>query len=167
MLVGMTVASGQCSLFIILFHFGARGAQRWPALRRRVDNFALQRRKLIEHSSSLMTLTAAIAGVPPTVPLFTIAPTFHMRLPRMLAVFFVARFLRFALITAFASWTGGSSTWPTMLYHAAEVRPAVAAGSVFNRTLAIVANASSRVAGAHSRAGFQQFSGGLSAIRAS
>lgn len=69
----------------------------------------MQRRKLVERGSFAMTCGAAAVGVPPTVPLFTLAPSFHMRLTPMLCVVFMARFLRFAGICALGGlhWGGG------------------------------------------------------------
>ena len=102
-IVGNLAASGQCSLFIFLFLCGSRISSRWPALRRRVDVIAMHRRKLVERGSLGLTVSAAAIGVPPTVPLFTMAPSFHMRLLPMLCVVYIFRFVRFSAICAFAS----------------------------------------------------------------
>ena len=97
-LAGLSCAAGQCTLFTLLFLFGQRISSRWRWLRRRVDSVALTQRKLVERGSFAMTVGGAAIGVPPTVPLFTLAPSLHMRLVPMLMIVFSVRFLRFASI---------------------------------------------------------------------
>ena len=91
-LVGLTCAAGQCSLFTLLYFFGERIASRWHWLRRRVDAVRLSsHRKLIDRGSLALTFGAAAFGLPPTVPFFTLAPSLHMRLSRMLFIVFALR----------------------------------------------------------------------------
>ena len=135
--VGLAGAAGQSVLFVLLFLFGSRASSRWPALRRRVDSIAMQRRKLVDRGSLAMTMSAAAIGVPPTVPLFTLAPSLHMRLPPMLCLVFLFRFVRFSVICGLASLhsamstTPGPEKWPAftpaLAFHRAhEVRPPAA-----------------------------------------
>ena len=48
-------------------------------------------RKLIDRGSLALTFGAAAFGLPPTVPFFTLAPSLHMRLSRMLFIVFALR----------------------------------------------------------------------------
>jgi membrane protein YqaA with SNARE-associated domain len=102
-IVGLLCASGQCTLFTLLFFFGERISSRWQWLRRRVDSVLDARRKLFERSSFALVCGAALVGVPPTVPLFTLAPSLNMRLAPMLLLMFPLRCLRFAIICALGS----------------------------------------------------------------
>ena len=69
-----------------------------------------------------MTLGAAVGGVPPTVPLFTLAPSLQMKLTPMLLIMFAARYLRFAACCALGSlqWhpVDGTTTWSAAIYNA-------------------------------------------------
>ena len=121
-LVGLLCAAGQCTLFACLYAFGERISARWPWLRRHVDAVALTRRKLIDRGSFAMTFGAAAVGVPPTVPLFALAPSLHMRLLPMLVVVFSARFVRFASCCVLGLYLGNadlaSATRPLTTLHA-------------------------------------------------
>jgi membrane protein YqaA with SNARE-associated domain len=86
LLVGVTCACGQCTMFALIFLFGDRIAARWSWLRRQTQNHGFARRGAL-----VMTLGAATIGLPPTVPLFTIAASLHMRLSHMLLIVFAAR----------------------------------------------------------------------------
>ena len=121
-LVGATCAAGQCTLFALLFIFGQRITSRWSWLRRRVDAVARKQRKFLDRGKLAMTVGAAVGGVPPTVPLFTLAPTFQMRLTPMLLIVFSFRFIRFAACCFLGSLQWGASEdsrhWWVVLYEA-------------------------------------------------
>ena len=53
-------------------------------------------RKYFERGKIAMAVGAGIAGLPPTVPLFTLGPSLQMKLPPMLIIVFAFRVLRFA-----------------------------------------------------------------------
>ena len=113
-LVGFMCAAGQCTLFALLFVFGERIASRWQWLRRRVDAVAAHRRRFLDRGKLAMTIGAAVGGVPPTVPLFTLAPSFQMRLTPMLLIVFAFRYVRFASCCFLGSlqWGPGSPGQP-------------------------------------------------------
>jgi membrane protein YqaA with SNARE-associated domain len=92
---GFAGAAGQCALFALCYCFGERLAARWPWLRRRIS---MSGDKLARKGGYAMTTTAGVVGFPPTVPLFTLAPSLHMRLLPMITIVFLARFVRFAAI---------------------------------------------------------------------
>ena len=131
-IVGVMCAAGQCTLFALLFTFGQRITSRWSWLRRRVEAVAMHRRKFLDRGKLAMTVGAAVGGVPPTVPLFTLAPTFQMRLAPMLLIVFAFRFVRFASCCFLGSlqWGAGADgttkRWWVALYealwHSAEWR---------------------------------------------
>jgi membrane protein YqaA with SNARE-associated domain len=114
-LVGLVCATGQCTLFALLFFFGERIASRWQWLRMRVDAVGLQRRRFLSRGKLLITLGAAVGGFPPTVPLFTLGPSLQMKLLPMLLIMFAFRYLRFAACCLLGSVelhpTDGSSPW--------------------------------------------------------
>ncbi len=117
LVVGATCATGQCTLFALLYTFGQRLTAQWGWLKRRVDAVALNnRRKLLDRGKTAMTVGAGIAGVPPTVPLFTLAPSFQMKLVPMLAIVFAFRFLRFASCCFLGSigMEGGKRWWAAL-----------------------------------------------------
>ena len=97
LVVGATCASGQCTLFALLYTFGLRLTARWGWLKRSVDAVAYGKgRKYFERGKIAMAVGAGIAGLPPTVPLFTLGPSLQMKLPPMLIIVFAFRVLRFA-----------------------------------------------------------------------
>lgn len=110
-LVGASCAAGQCCLYTLIFYSGKRLAARWSWLRRQVDAVAARQGQLLKRGSIGVTVTAAMVGFPPTVPLFTLASSFRMRLPPMLAICFAFRFVRFAVI-AYLGGRWGTVVWP-------------------------------------------------------
>ena len=81
LVVGATCASGQCTLFALLYIFGMRLTARWGWLKRSVDAVAYGKgRKYFERGKIAMAVGAGIAGLPPTVPLFTLGPSLQMKL---------------------------------------------------------------------------------------
>ena len=110
MLAGLSCAFGQCSLYVLLFLFGERFfATRCKFLRRRVDTLAFKHRRLFERSSCAITAGAGAIGLPPTVPLFILAPSLNMHLVPMLGIVFPFRFVRFFVVCALA---GGFALLP-------------------------------------------------------
>ena len=131
-IVGVVCAAGQCTLFSLLFLFGRRITSRWDFLKRRVNAVAAKRRSFLNRGKFAMTLGAAVGGLPPTVPLFTLAPSLQMRLMPMLAIVFIFRFIRFASCCFIGSLPSVSAAaisrtqWISALYeavrHSAEWR---------------------------------------------
>jgi membrane protein YqaA with SNARE-associated domain len=131
-LVGIACASGQCTLFALLFAFGGRIASKWPWLRKRVDAVAAHRHALLNRGKLFLAVGAGVAGFPPTVPLFTLAPSLQMRLPPMLFVVFLARYVRFAGCCLLGSWSrqpGGATSWAVATFGSLSSRWAAAATS--------------------------------------
>jgi len=136
-LVGLVCAAGQCTTFTLIFLFGERAAARWQWLHKRVDAVAAHRRRFLDRGKMAIIFGAAACGVPPTVPLFILAPSLQIRLVQMLVIVFTMRFLRFAGCCYLGSLRWGqashSGSTAAMLYEAfmnqMDPIPAVAVGS--------------------------------------
>lgn len=83
-LVGAAAAAGQCVLFGLLFCFGERIANRVACLRTSVDSVAGKRSTLLQRGKYALSIGAGGIGFPPTVPLFTLAPSLNMSLTPMI-----------------------------------------------------------------------------------
>jgi len=121
-LVGLMCATGQCALFTLVFHFGQQLASRWRWLGNTLARAtASKHARLLQRGGLAATVGATLVGIPPTIPLFTLASSIGMRLPPMLLIAFPGRFARFALICFLASaathWGEGAAQssaplWP-------------------------------------------------------
>lgn len=82
-LVGVASSAGQCTLFALLYFFGERIAQHMDCLRNGVDRIS-DSRTLLRRGKYALSIGAGGVGFPPTVPLFTLAPSLRMRLLPMI-----------------------------------------------------------------------------------
>ena len=84
-LVGLVAAAGQSMLMALLYVFGERMANRIECLRKSVDRVSGSASKpLLRRGKHAVAISASAIGFPPTVPLFTLAPSLNMRLTPMM-----------------------------------------------------------------------------------
>lgn len=117
LLVGLIAATGQCVLFTMLFIFGNQLVSRWFWLRRKTEYAATRHTKLMKRGSLTATLSATAIGVPPTIVLFTLAPSFRLSLPPMIIIVFAGRVLRFSILCAVGRSSVGVTSmalWPDL-----------------------------------------------------
>ena len=105
-MIGIACALGQCTIMSILYFFGERISRSIACLRKGV---AAMPRRHLEKGKLAMTFGASLAGVPPTVPLFTLASSMCLRLRTMLMIFFPIRTVRFTACGIIGSRSHGVS----------------------------------------------------------
>ena len=106
LLVGFLLAFGQLGMHLIFFFFGDRLVRRWKWLQKQVEVVQHKWGNRLEQRYLMVTVLAAIFGVPPSAAICVLAPSFGMTLIRFIPVVFVCRIVRFSTLAYFGLQLG-------------------------------------------------------------
>jgi membrane protein YqaA with SNARE-associated domain len=98
--VGLTCATGQVVMYVILYFGGAKLVERWRWLAAKVQRAEERYGDRLHKAYVPTTLVAALFGIPPVLAMVSLAAGFHIRLRTIVAVTFVGRFVRFTFLAA-------------------------------------------------------------------
>lgn len=101
-LVGFACAAGHTTVYALIYLLGDRISTRLRWARLPMERVALKHSHALQHGSLGATFSSTLVGVPPTLAVFSLAPSLKLRLPPMLLVLSVGRFARFTAIALFA-----------------------------------------------------------------
>ena len=98
--IGLVCSTAQCCVYIFLYRGGETLVQRWQWLNRMVARTRKRFARGLEERYLGLVVLGALFGIPPIVVLVALASGFQVRMPRLLAVAFVGRAIRFGGLAA-------------------------------------------------------------------
>ena len=99
--VGLTAATSQCGVYVVLYHGGEALMKRWAHLERLIALVKSRFASQLERNYLGMLILGGVSGLPPVIALVALAPGFGITVRKMLVATFAARTLRFASLAAF------------------------------------------------------------------
>lgn len=97
--LALTLGSSQTVCFVLVYYFG-NTLMRWSKkIRCKVENFDMER---FESCTAILLVLGSIFGLPPLVVLAVIAGSVRYSIQRYVAIVFVCRCIRFAILFFFA-----------------------------------------------------------------
>lgn len=97
-LVGLLCSIGQNANYVVLYFGGKTLIERWTWLREKVGIVEDRYHSWLRQGYLITTFIASLVGLPPVVAMVALAPGFHIRLPVLLTVTLVGRFIRFTVL---------------------------------------------------------------------
>ena len=100
-LVGVYCSLGQNAAYVVLYFGGDWLIRRWSWLGAKVELVRARVKNSSRQRFTLITIVAALTGIPPIVGMVAAAPAFHIPLRRVLAITLPCRTIRFSVLAAF------------------------------------------------------------------
>ena len=116
LMVGFTMAAGQCVTFSLLYFFGEAICRHFKWLKKKVDALHTDTIRMAKYQkyTAWWLVLAALFGLPPLSVLAVLAPSFHVKFRLFFAIAYGGRFLRFCLLAGMPSLFTGWVPIPDM-----------------------------------------------------
>jgi membrane protein YqaA with SNARE-associated domain len=102
LVIGVVAALGQAGAHLVLYFFGDQIRRRWRWFDRQCERARLRFGDRLTRHTSWLGLTSGLIGLPPTSATAALAPGLGLHAARLLPFMFLARVVRFAVVTAVA-----------------------------------------------------------------
>jgi beta-glucosidase len=108
--IGLIVAGGQLAGMALVFTLGTAVRRRWRWFDERCAKAQARWGPRLVRRSASLALASGVLGVPPVSITSALAPAVGLSASSVLPVAFLGRWVRFAVIAAFAGWVHGRAT---------------------------------------------------------
>jgi membrane protein YqaA with SNARE-associated domain len=111
--IGAVAGAGQAIALTLLFVFGDQLRTRWSWFNRKSARLAAAYGKSIAHSATALAISSGLLGLPPVSATAILAPGAGLRARPLLALLFVTRVIRFAVVAVLANQArAAAATFP-------------------------------------------------------